>query len=102
MVKCTTCRSVLPANPGAGGRFLGSTNCGEQAQVPTHRGAETVLPCAPHSSAAAAATPTTPSHLQTPLPAMEGYLSYRVVALGSMAQTITWPLRRKKRLPGEF
>src|ERR1019366_1281197 len=34
-VKCTTWRRVLSASPGSGGRFCGSTNCGEQAHEPT-------------------------------------------------------------------
>ena len=31
-----TWRIVFPVSPGAGGLLCGSTNCGEQAQVPVH------------------------------------------------------------------
>src|SRR5260370_37419518 len=38
METCTICRSVLSVKPGAGGSFLASPNCGEEAHVPTQRG----------------------------------------------------------------
>src|SRR6266581_2255906 len=35
METCTICRSVLSVKPGAGGSFLASPSCGEEAHVPT-------------------------------------------------------------------